>query len=654
MADTSLLFTLVGRDRVSRTLSRVRSSLDSTGKAATSALAGLSAGIAPASALGVTMLGTASSIASAGIAVGAFKAAVVPQLSAVTDAASLYEAAQEATASGAEDAAEKQQAYADALAEMTPATRDTATAFIGLKDDFSAWSDSLSGTTMPIFTQGIRTLRGLLPSLTPFVTSAATAIGNFMDRIQAGVQSAGFSSWLADMSAASGPALESLLNIIGNVAVGIGGLLQAFLPMNSGMNDLTGGLESASAAFATWATSLKGSAGFSEFTAMASEGGAALGNIAMAALNVAVALAPLLGTTVMLSNAFAQVVSALPTPVLTVLAGVITAGVVAMRAWAIAQAIVTLHNAIWTTSQWSLNAAILANPITWIVIGIVALIAAIVLIATKTTWFQTAWQACMSAVKAAWSFTVNLVKQGISLLVNLFLNFTGPGLFIKHFGKIRSIVSSAMSWVMARIRGAFGIIKTIFLNFTGPGLVIKHFGKIRSVIGSAMSWVASKVRAGINAAISAINGLASMPGRVLGWFSGLGGDIANFFSSGFKGGINALIGAWNGLSLSIPGVSVGGVEVWGGATISTPDIPMLAEGGIVQARRGGTLALLGEGGRDEAVVPLSRGATTAAVGAQRVDVYLHLDGDADLVRLFRRAIRVRGGTVQAVLGTGRG
>jgi hypothetical protein len=33
----------------------------------------------------------------------------------------------------------------------------------------------------------------------------------------------------------------------------------------------------------------------------------------------------------------------------------------------------------------------------------------------------------------------------------------------------------------------------------------------------------------------------------------------------------------------------------------------LAEGGIVPARSGGTLALLGEGGRDEAVVPLGRG-----------------------------------------------
>lgn len=47
----------------------------------------------------------------------------------------------------------------------------------------------------------------------------------------------------------------------------------------------------------------------------------------------------------------------------------------------------------------------------------------------------------------------------------------------------------------------------------------------------------------------------------------------------------------------------------GSVTINPPDIPNipeLATGGIVKARRGGTLALLGEGGQDEAVIPLDR------------------------------------------------
>lgn len=65
-------------------------------------------------------------------------------------------------------------------------------------------------------------------------------------------------------------------------------------------------------------------------------------------------------------------------------------------------------------------------------------------------------------------------------------------------------------------------------------------------------------------------------------------------------------------------------------------IPQLADGGVVRARTGGTLALLGEGGRDEAVIPLpsanAMGGTTihvtvqagvgdpVAIGAALVDV----------------------------------
>jgi ElaB/YqjD/DUF883 family membrane-anchored ribosome-binding protein len=43
-----------------------------------------------------------------------------------------------------------------------------------------------------------------------------------------------------------------------------------------------------------------------------------------------------------------------------------------------------------------------------------------------------------------------------------------------------------------------------------------------------------------------------------------------------------------------------------GKTFGVPDIPMLADGGIVKASAGGTLALIGEGGQDEAVIPLNR------------------------------------------------
>jgi hypothetical protein len=66
---------------------------------------------------------------------------------------------------------------------------------------------------------------------------------------------------------------------------------------------------------------------------------------------------------------------------------------------------------------------------------------------------------------------------------------------------------------------------------------------------------------------------------------------------------NGIAAAWNNtfgkLSFKIPGW-VPGV---GGKGFEVPDIPMLANGGIVT---GPTLAMIGEGGESEAVIPLSR------------------------------------------------
>jgi hypothetical protein len=54
-------------------------------------------------------------------------------------------------------------------------------------------------------------------------------------------------------------------------------------------------------------------------------------------------------------------------------------------------------------------------------------------------------------------------------------------------------------------------------------------------------------------------------------------------------------------------------------------VPGLADGGIVKARPGGTLALIGEGGRDEAVVPLGRSGSAFPTGGMTINVTGALD-----------------------------
>jgi hypothetical protein len=80
---------------------------------------------------------------------------------------------------------------------------------------------------------------------------------------------------------------------------------------------------------------------------------------------------------------------------------------------------------VMTAAQWLLNAALTANPIGLVVVAIGALVGAIVLIATKTTWFQTAWEYMSGALGKAWQWLWNSVLAPvIRFILNGFATIT--------------------------------------------------------------------------------------------------------------------------------------------------------------------------------------------------------------------------------------
>ena len=64
-------------------------------------------------------------------------------------------------------------------------------------------------------------------------------------------------------------------------------------------------------------------------------------------------------------------------------------------------------------SVWAFTAALLANPITWIVIGIVALIAALIALYKN-------WDTVVAFIKNIFSNFVNGIKEGIDWILNKF------------------------------------------------------------------------------------------------------------------------------------------------------------------------------------------------------------------------------------------
>jgi hypothetical protein len=88
--------------------------------------------------------------------------------------------------------------------------------------------------------------------------------------------------------------------------------------------------------------------------------------------------------------------------------------------------------------------------------------------------------------------------------------------------------------------------------------------------------------------------------------------------------VNKMFDAWNKIEMKVPSVTIPMVGTVGGFSISLPkiaNIPFLADGGIVSKP---TLAMIGEGGESEAVIPLSK--LSGLTGGKTANIYVELDG----------------------------
>jgi len=99
---------------------------------------------------------------------------------------------------------------------------------------------------------------------------------------------------------------------------------------------------------------------------------------------------------------------------------------------------------------------------------------------------------------------------------------------------------------------------------------------------------------------------------IVGFFGGLGAKIGTAASGmwdgikdSFKSAINWVLRAWNDFQFTIGGGNVMGLDI-PKVTLDTPNIPLLAKGGIVPATPGGRLVRVAEAGESEVVAPLSK------------------------------------------------
>ncbi|MEU3287820.1 phage tail protein [Streptomyces longwoodensis] len=153
----------------------------------------------------------AASVGAAGIAVGAFGLAIAGQIGAMkgaADAQAKYAAAVAKHGPASKQAAQAEAAYLEQVEGLDPATRKAAASLGVLGEQYNAWSKSLAKDTMPVFTKSLAVAGAMFPKLTPVVKGAATQLDRFMTILGGGVNSSGFSTFMTSFAQFSTGALS--------------------------------------------------------------------------------------------------------------------------------------------------------------------------------------------------------------------------------------------------------------------------------------------------------------------------------------------------------------------------------------------------------------------------------------------------------------
>ncbi|ROQ69169.1 hypothetical protein EDD93_3666 [Streptomyces sp. 840.1] len=128
------------------------------------------------------------------VATLAFTGALIPQISALTEAGEAQKKYDDAVAKSgrtSEAAITAQLEYQHVMADLPPETRKAAVALGLLKDSAKAWSDSLAGDTMPAFTKGLAVANALLPKTEGLVKGTGRELDRMMTALGGAMESPG-------------------------------------------------------------------------------------------------------------------------------------------------------------------------------------------------------------------------------------------------------------------------------------------------------------------------------------------------------------------------------------------------------------------------------------------------------------------------------
>lgn len=288
----------------------------------------------------------------------------------------------------------------------------------------------------------------------------------------------------------------------------------------------------------------------------------------------------------------------------------------------------------WTASIWASTVALLANPLTWVVLAIVALIAAVVLLVMN-------WDAVVAWITEIWAGFIAWITTVIDGFVVWWNGlWEGFGAWVASVwegftGWLTQIWTGFIAWVQSVVDGFVGwwngVWSTVgaFFEALWAGIVAAvqlYINVVRTIIATVLSVIVgiwNGIWNGIASFFAGIwKGIVSAVQSFGGFFRSAFDGIAGFVRGAFNGVLGAIRGPINGI-ISLVNQAITGLN---GLRVDIPDwvpgvgdqrfglnlprIPMLADGGTLT--RAGSV-LVGEEGpeildlpRGAQVVPLER------------------------------------------------
>lgn len=221
-------------------------------------------------------------------------------------------------------------------------------------------------------------------------------------------------------------------------------------------------------------------------------------------------------------------------PVLTSVAGFAAEHPTLFKIIAGAVLVAAVAFTVLSVALWAVNAAVLANPITWIVIAIIAAIVLLIAIIVAVIVY---WDEIVAAAAAAWEWIKASTAAAVDWLVQAFQKMGAwiVGKWNAMWSAVGAALTAAKNFILAVIMAVHNWIMSKVSAIVG--FFVNGFNNAKTLVSAAISALRSAVIGHVTKVVTTIK---SLPGKIKSAMSGAKSWLVNAGKDIIQGLINGV------------------------------------------------------------------------------------------------------------------